>query len=391
MTNPTEVETLLREALSQQATALLPEIRTMQQLRRLAARFPAERRRSRNRFGVGAVAFVAATAAAIVALLLLSPVAHGGHKDLPAGHLDLPKPAPAVSAVALPAAAQTSVTPRTFTAPGPDLLLGSILWVDDMHENTVTRIDLRTMRVLSTHRYPMAWYATEALMTEVDGVVLLPTDAKSGGGRTLILRFDASTGRELAPIRVQRAGAIVTTPVGVMTKVGEGEVGIIDPAAGTVTRTFRLPVDRGLAYTDGLLWGWDAATSTLVGADPTTGAKVRSMNLPGFNDLTLEPDGHALILGGPEGLARLDVRTGVVTATTAETPLNLSRDGAGRFWGAVGGHRLEAFASESLRVVRSYRVRGLDLVRVSGNVLLATDRATGRVRVFALDRLASGG
>lgn len=227
-------------------------------------------------------------------------------------------------------------------------------------------------------------------MTEVEGTVLLPTDGTSGGGRAMIVRFDASTGRELTPIRVQRAGPIVATPAGLFAKVGDGQVGVIDAAAGTVSRTFRLPLDRGLAYTEGLLWGWDALTSTLVGVDPTTGSKVRSLSLPGFNDLTLEPDADGLILRSPDGLARVDARTGVVTATTAETPANLSRDRAGRLWGVVGGNRLEAFAPLSLRVVRCYRVRGLDLVHVSGNVLLATDRATGRVRVFALDRLASG-
>ena len=111
------------------------------------------------------------------------------------------------------------------------------------------------------------------------------------------------------------------------------------------------------------------------------------MNLPGFSDLVLQPDGAALVLSESHGLARVDTRTGTVTATSAESPLNLSRDSARRLWGVVDGTRLEAFEPTSLRVVRSYWVQGLDLVHVSGNKLIVTDRDTGNVLVYSLDRL----
>ena len=72
MTMPQEVETLLREALAEQAASLQTQIRTTHQLRVLAARFPAERRRSRVRGAVVAISAVAAAAAAVVALVQLA-------------------------------------------------------------------------------------------------------------------------------------------------------------------------------------------------------------------------------------------------------------------------------------------------------------------------------
>lgn len=390
MTVPQDVETLLRETLGEQAAAVRSQINTSQQLRVLTARFPAERRQSRARGGAVAIAAVAAAAAAAVALVQLSPTSHQQKRELPAGRIVLPNPAPVVGGTRLPDA-QIGWVDVNFTAPAPDLVLGSVLWVDDKHDGTITRVDTHNYEVLGTRHYsPGEQLAAVGSMTRTAGIVMLPVDDTAAHQGAAILRFDAATGRELAPIRVQHAGAIVATTAGVVAQVGDGRVGIVNAAAGTIMRTFTMPVDRQLAYADGLVWGWNDATSTLVGVDPATGVEARSMSLPGFSDFVMQSDGVALVLSESQGLARVDTRTGTVTATSAESPLNLSRDGAGRLWGIVDGTRLEAFNPTSLRVVRTYWVQGLDLVHVSGNLLIVTDRDTGNVVVYALDRITGG-
>ena len=388
MTIPKDVEVLLREALAGQAASLRPQIQTQKQLRILTARFPAERRRWRTQVTIVAVAAAAAVAAAIVALVQLSPSARDRSQHLPAGEVIIPAPAPIVGETYMPPV-ELSETVNRFTAPAPDLVVGRTLWVDDTHEATVTRIDLNNLQVLSTHHYKQVDSAFAGAMTTANGIVLLPVDGTPGGPAE-ILRFDASTGHQLTPILVMRAGAIVRTPVGVVAQVGVGEVGIIDATAGKVVRTFPLPVYRRLAYADGLVWGWDNINSTLVGVDPAAGDTARSVRLPGFSDVVMQPDGGALVLSEAHGLARFDTQSGTVTAATSLSPLNLSRDRAGRLWGVVPGRALYAFDPTSLRAVRAYRMSGLDLVLVSGKVLVATDRDTGQIRTFAFDRLASG-
>lgn len=389
MTIPQDVDALLRDALAEQAAALRPQIQTQTQLRILTARFPAERRRGRTQITVVALAAAAAVAAAIVALVQLSPTADERSKNLPAGPIILPAPAPIVGETYMPPV-ELSETVKTFTAPAPDLVIGRTLWVNDTHEATITRIDLNTLHVLSTRHYRYIDTARAGTMTTADGIVLLPINAAIVGGPAQILRFDASTGQQLKPVLVGRAGAITRTPAGVVAEVAPGTVGVLDVTAGKVTRTFPLPVYRRIAYADGLVWGWDVATSTLVGVDPLSGDQARSARLPGFSDLVMQPDGNALILDDTTGLARIDIRTGDVTAATSLSPLNLSPDGAGRLWGIVPGRALYAFDPTTLRAVRAYRMSGLDLVHVSGNVLVATDASTGQVRTFDLDRLVSG-
>jgi hypothetical protein len=389
MTIPQDVEALLRDALAEQAAALRPQIQTQKQLRILTARFPVERRRWRLQVTIVAVAAAAAVAALVVALVQLSPAARDRSRNAPAGQIILPVPAPIVGETYMPPV-ELSETVDRFTAPAPDLVIGRTLWVDDIHEATITRIDLNNLQVLSTRNYKLPDSALAGAMKIANGIVLLPIDATAAGGPAEILRFDASSGRQLTSILVERAGAIVRTPAGVVAEVGHGRVGILDVTAGKVIRTFRLPVYRRLAYADGLVWGWDVATSTLVGADPLSGDRARSVRLVGFSDLVMEPDGYALVLDDSAGLARFDTRTGTVTAATSLSPLNLSRDSAGRLWGVVPGRALYAFDSASLRAVRAYRMSGLDLVHVSGNVLVATDASTGQVRTFDLDRLING-
>ncbi|HET7309800.1 MAG TPA: hypothetical protein VFJ17_00580 [Mycobacteriales bacterium] len=388
MTIPQDVEALLRDALAEQAAALRPQIQTQKQLRVLTARFPAERRRWRTHVTVVVVAAVAAVAAVSVGLVQLAPVASDRSRNVPAGPIILPTPAPVIGETWMPPV-EVSETVERFTAPAPDLVIGGTLWVDDRHEGTITRYDTRDLSVIGVRRYATTSSSTVGSLTLANGIVLLTVDATAAGGRAVIRRFDAASGKQLAPIHVQRAGAVVSTPVGVIAQVGDGKVGIVDATAGTVVRTFRLPVNRHLAYADGLVWGWDDATSTLVGADPLSGDQERVVQLPGFSDLLMEPDGHALVLAESTGLARFDTRTGNVTAATSLVPLNLSRDRAGRLWGVVPGRALYAFDPTSLRVLRAYRMSGLGLVQVAGKLLIASDSVTGQIRSFALGPLIS--
>lgn len=389
MTIPQKVEAQFREALAEHAEALRPHIHTSQQLQVLAARFPVERRRWRLRLTMGAAAVTAAAAVVIVALVQLTPVTSDRSKNLPAGPIVLPTPAPIIGEAPMPDA-PLAQTDKRFTAPAPDLVIGSVLWVDDIHEATITRIDLNNHRVLSTLHYRHKDSALPGTMLTANGIVLLPIDETAVGGPAEILRFDPSTGHQLSPIVVQRAGAIARTPAGVVAEVGTGLVGILDVTAGRVIRSFPLPVYRRIAYADGLVWGWEIATSTLVGADPLSGDQARSVRLPGFSDLVMEPDGNALLLDDSGGLARVDTRTGRATASTSLTPLNLSRDSVGRLWGAVPGHGLYAFDPTTLRVLKAYQAPGVDLVHVSGKLMVVTDGNTGQVRVLPFDRLASG-
>src|SRR5439155_4285563 len=169
--------------------------------------------------------------------------------------------------------------------------------------------------------------------------------------------------------------------------------GVVDPHAGRVERSFRLPVDRGLAYSDGLLWGWDFGHSALVGVDAATGHRQRSIALPGFSDLPMAADGSAaMLVEGPDGLARVDLRTGRVTATSAVAPLNISRDNAGRWWGVVvGGTRVACLDGRTLRMLGGFRVRSVDGLQVLGERLYASDPGSAQIVAYVLSQLRGVG
>ena len=132
-----------------------------------------------------------------------------------------------------------------FTEPAPDLAFGSVLWIDDKHDGAITRVDTRNYEVLGTRHYFTGVQLTAVgSLTRAGGIVLLPVDDTAADRGAAILRFDAATGRELSPIGVQQAGAIVATSAGVVAQVGDGRVGIVNAAAGTIVRTFKMPVYR---------------------------------------------------------------------------------------------------------------------------------------------------
>ena len=387
MKPPAPVEDRLRELLHERGRLALPHLQTNEQLRRLTVRLPAERRR-------GAFTLVAAAAAVFVAVAVLSIGALFVAGDrtgrfAPAGPT-LPRPAPGLSVQPLPAGAVLATTSHNFITASPDLVVNNVLWVDDIHAATVTRLDATTLADLGTVHYLNHQSSLQGVLTSVAGVVVLAIDDTAYAGRAQILRFDAITGRRLAPIEVAHAGSVVATPTGAFAVVGKDTVGLLDAQHGKITRSFTMPVDHGLAYADGLLWGWDRPAHTLVGVEPGHGRAVRHYALPGFADVPLTADGNGgLLLAAAGDTVRIEAATGRVAARATVTAANWVPDGAGLIWGIVGGRRLVALDPATLAMRESYSVTNLDLLAISadGTKLYASSDATGRVRLFDLNAL----
>ena len=387
MNAPSDLETQLRELLNARADALQPSIDTGDELRKLKARFPRERRRS-------AATLVAAAAAvvAVVGGLATGVVAFGsrGGRDMSAAPApQLPPAAPTMTPVAVPSG--SFVERNGFVTPSPDLVINGVLWVDDLHDGRVVRMDAVTLQVLSSTNYEMQSGLLPGVLTHVGNVVMLPVSGPASFGPTMIARFDARTGRELRGIVVTAAGAITVTPIGVFATVAPNTVGLLDSAGGRVVRTFAMPVDRSLAYADGLLWGWDLRRSLLVGVDPARGTRVREFLLPGYSDRPLMAlDSATLLIDAPSGTAELDVATGRALAYTDAEALSYARDSTGALWGVGDGLTLVELDPATLRTLRSYSLKDLALVLVAGNRLIAADHVRGVVESFDLARLRGG-
>lgn len=390
MSSPSDLETQLRELLNERAEQLRASIDTGSELHRLKARFPAERRRGAVTLAVAAAAVVALAGSLAAGVVELTSRA-GGRDSSAAPAPLLPDPSASLPPVGLPAGADLSRKAGGFSAPSPDLLVNGVLWIDDLHTGTVVRFNATTMRRLGSTTYPIADGAVPGVLTRSGNVVLLPIAAPPAFGPTQIARFDAMTGERLSSILVSRAGAITVTPQGVFALVGPDKVGVLDAGKGRVLRTFAMPVDRSLAYADGLLWGWDLPHSLLVGVDPNRGVRMRAIDLPGYADRPLTAlDARTLLIGAPDGTAELDVVTGESPAYTRVGAVNFAADGAGRLWGVVDGRSLVELDPMTLRTLRSYSVAHLDLVLVAGDRLFAADQRTGEVRVFDLGKLRAG-
>jgi hypothetical protein len=368
-----------------------PDIATGREVQRLEARFRRERRR-------GIVTLVAAAAAVVTLAGTLTVGAvklvggDGSHDGLTTSAPVLPAPAATITPLALPRGAEVTSSARGFLTPSPDLVVNDVLWVDDLADGRVVRINPSNMQILSSVNYEMQSGLLPGALTRSGNVVLLPIAAPAKFGPTVIVRFDATTGAELPGIIVAAAGAIVATSHGVFATVAPDTVGVLDVARGRVLRTFAMPVDRALAYAHGLLWGWDIRHALLVGVDPSRGARVREFSLPGYSDHTLTAlDDRTLLIDAPDGTAELDVATGHVTAFTHARAVNYAQDATGGLWGVVDGRALVELDAASLSMLRSYAVRDLGLVAVAaGGRLFAADSANGRVRALDLSKLRAG-
>lgn len=389
MSAPTDLETQLRELLYARADALQPSIDTGDELRKLKARFPRERRRSAATLVAVAAAVVAIFSGLATGVVAIAGRSGGAMSAAPAPLL--PSPASTMTPVAVPGGAFSDRERNGFVTPSPDLVINGVLWVDDLHEGRVVRMDSATLQVLSSTNYEMQPGLLPGVLTQVGNVVLLPISGPALFGPSVIMRFDARTGQELAGIIVRAAGAITVTPLGVFATVAPDKVGLLDAAGGRVLRTFAMPVDRSLAYADGLLWGWDIRRSLLVGVDPGRGTRVREFSLPGYSDRPLMAlDSETLLIDAPAGTAELDVATGQAPAYTHAEALSYARDSTGALWGAVDGLALVELDPATLRTLHSYSLKDLDLVLVAGSRLIAADHVRGVVESFDLARLRSG-
>jgi outer membrane protein assembly factor BamB len=386
MTHPPGLEQHLRELLAERGAAVEADIDSGRQVARFTARLPRERRRGRLQLAGAAVTAAAAVVALVVVVLGL--VGSAGHsRPVPIGPSPLPAPAPTLAPESVPVAV-SDVTTSRFTQPSADLVVGNVLWVDDVSEATISRIDLTTHQVLSSRRYYAEQPGYTGTMLAADGVVLLPMDDTFAGGGARILRFDAETGRALASIVVGRIIDLTVTPAGVFARIDVGQVARIDPRSGVVLRQFDAPPGRGVVYADGLLWVWDLVGQQLVGLDPASGQYLRAIALEGFRGLPLIGDGPtAVVMQGPGGLARVDVRAGTVTATTPITTTDVSRDSSGRLWAVVAGTHLIVLDGETLAMIHDYRVPPMDLVHAADGRVFFTERSTGRVGVYDVSDL----
>ena len=385
MTHPPGLEERLRELLAERGAALEADIDSDRQLARFTARLPRERRRWRLQMAGAAAAAAVAVVALVVALALVGSAVRS--RSGPVGPRPLPAPARTLAPVPVPVPV-SAVTTSRFTQPSPDLVVGNVLWVDDVAEARISRIDLTTHRELSSRRYYPEQPGFTGRLLAADGVVLLPIDDTFKGRPAQILRFDATTGRALAPIEVGRSIDLAVTPAGVFARIAVDLIDRIDPRSGGVPGNFGAPAGRSVAYADGLLWVWDLGRQQLLGLDPATGHHIRAIDLDGFNEQPLIDDGPtAVILRGPTGLARVDVRTGVVTATTRITTADVSRDSSGRLWAIVDGTNLVVLDGASLTMIRSYQVPPMDLVHVADGHVFFTERGTGRVGAYNVNDL----
>ena len=389
MSAPSDLETQLRELLNAHADALQPSIDTGGELRKFKARLPRERRRRSATLVAAAAAVVAILAGLATGVVALTGSSGGDMSAAPAPLL--PPPAPTMTPVALPGGSFAPRELNGFVTPSPDLVINGVLWVDDLHDGRVVRMDPTTLHVLSSTNYEMQSGVLPGVLTQAGNAVLLPVSAPAVFGPTVIFRFDARTGQELPGIVVTAAGAITVTPVGVFATVAPNTVGLLDVARGRVVRTFAMPVDRSLAFADGLLWGWDLRRSLLVGVDPVRGTQVREFSLPGYSDRLLTAlDSETLLIDAPAGIAELDVATGQAPAYTNVEVLSDATDSTGALWGVVDGLALVELDPATLRTLRSYSVKDVDLVLVAGNRLIAADHVRGVVESFDLARLRSG-
>jgi len=382
MTHPSSLEPRLRELLAERAAAVEAQIDSARQLARFTARLPRERRRWRLQMAGAAVTAAAAVAALVVVVLWLAGTA-AHSRPAPIG----PAPAPTRAPEPVPVAA-SAVTTSRFTQPSPDLVIGNVLWVDDVAEASISRIDLTTHQVLSTRRYYTTQPGSTGTMLTADGVVMLPIDDTFRGKAAQILRFDASTGRALAPLLIGRAIDLTVTPAGVFARDGVDRLSRIDARSGRVLRHFDAPAGRAVVYADGLLWVWDLARQRLVGLDPASGRHIRAIALKGFTGLPLIEDGPtAIVMHGPSGLARVDVHTQAVTATTRITTTDVTRDSSGLLWAIVDGTHLVVLDGATLAMIHDYWVPTMDRLQVADGRVFFTERSTGRVGVYDVSDL----
>src|SRR4051794_8039369 len=294
MTALDPLESSLRAALEGQADEAMQQTDTTSEF----TRFVAGGRGSRTPVAIGKGASVAAGLAAAVAVVAIVLVAGSVFSGPVVAHRH-PSPYPPLQRVAAAVPLRPGAVTSSNRAAGtvaPELVVGRILWsVQNAGSNGsayVLRSDARTLRVLSTVHFSTTFrhLRTTQLFRVGDTVVMPVQSVESSAGndsRDAVLRFDAQTGKRLPQLDVRSTGVGVATPEGVFVQTDVSQLGLLDPTGNRVVRTISMPFVDEVVYSSGLLWGYDVATSHVVGIDPSNGSQKAAVPLPGTSSAVL--------------------------------------------------------------------------------------------------------
>jgi YVTN family beta-propeller protein len=254
----------------------------------------------------------ARTQVALAFVLLLGLVAVAG---LLVGRRDLPVVGPVPSRATI----QVGQQPTT-------VVLGQgAVWVANKGDDSVSRIDPQTNRVVAT--------------IPVDGVADLAVGRDAlwaGGDREGVARIDPRTNRVVAtvPVGALPFGLAATDDAVWVTSVVDGTITRIDPQTNHVTATIRTggePVQ--VAANDRAVWVAYPPDNLVRRIDPTTNRVVATLKVAQPQDLALG-FGSVWIPSGRSGLVvRIDPQTNTATSSirVAGKPSTIAV-GAGAVW-----------------------------------------------------------
>ena len=217
---------------------------------------------------------------------------------------------------------------RVGAAPGAIAVDNGSVWVSDLTDGAVTRVDAATNQVL----------ATVPVGKEPFGV------AAGGGGIWVanqtddsVSRIDPLTGRVVATIAVQKKPALVAVGFGAVwvTNHASGSVSRIDPVTNEVVATIVVgPGPAGVAAGEGAVWVAILGDRSLARVDPATNRVDRRISVglavswqPEF---VAVGEGSVWVTTRQGFVARIDPTSNRQVATTFTT--------AGRLGGVSVGH-----------------------------------------------------
>jgi DNA-binding SARP family transcriptional activator/streptogramin lyase len=263
------------------------------------------------------------------------------------------------------------------------------VWVANVPNRTVSRIDLASQRVVATIGMPMSpdvvaageggvWvagregslrridFATNVAepwdVLEAQGAIHIESGTTLGGAIAVghdalwigvanvltLWRTDANTGQVLATIKGIDPLAMVAGEDGLWVLDSGGRVSRIDPRTNDVAAAIRLgaapPYTAGLAIGEGALWALDTSAGRLLRVDPAANKVVASITVDvGPTDAVAAGGGAVWVTQRTRGaVLRIDPETYQIAATIRLghaielDELGTIAFGAGRVWVAVG-------------------------------------------------------
>ena len=216
---------------------------------------------------------------------------------------------------------RSNVSPFSVAAGG-----GSVWATRDLDDRyAVVRVDPGTSRVVESFRvdatpYALAWGAGAVWMTSRDDGA--------------VVRIDPSTG-EARVADVERATGIVVDGSAVWVGTGWGELHRLDPATGRAMARTMVGADlEVLAAGGGSLWAADGGAAAVVRIEPATGRAMAEVELPGPT-WTLAATHADVWAGASSTLYRIDQASGEVVGEVAlPGSVNGIAVGAGSIWAA---------------------------------------------------------